>query len=318
MSGIRYDPEFLEVMAPLLNAPKPPPSKDVFEARDRSNAVLAMVLAQMPPAESVQRKDFTVAGPDGNELTLSRFSPEAALNSATPVPAVLYCHGGGYVGGSVDIYAPMIRYYAGRTDIHYFAVQYRLAPEHTAPAGIEDCYAGLSYLSQNALELNVDPAQLTVCGDSAGAGLAASVALLARDRGFSPPIWKQMLIYPMLDDRTTLPADHPVRPFLLWDPESNTDTWKTYLGDKPATENPSYAVPARAESLKGLPTAYLDIGSLDLFMDETLEYGRRLTAAGVEVELHVFPGLPHGFEAAITTSWFSRTMDARVTALKRL
>ncbi|ABW10008.1 Alpha/beta hydrolase fold-3 domain protein [Parafrankia sp. EAN1pec] len=172
------------------------------------------------------------------------------------------------VSVEAELYDPWVARYVSATGVPMLSVEYRLAPEHSHPTPAEDCYAALRWLADHAVELGVDPARIAVMGDSGGGGLAAAVALLARDRG-GPVLARQILIYPMLDDRNTTPD--------------------------PAI--PPYAAPARADDLTGLPPAYVEVGELDIFRDESIEYARRLAAAGVSTELHVHPGAPHGFDA---------------------
>jgi triacylglycerol lipase len=158
---------------------------------------------------------------------------------------------------------------------------------------VEDAYAALNYVSAHATELNIDPARIGIKGESAGGGLAAALALLARDRGGVQPAF-QHLIYPMIDDRTTT---HPYAGEFIWTPELNQFGWAALLGHAPGAPDTSpYAAAARAENLAGLPPAYIATGALDLFVEENLEYARRLLRAGVAVELHLYPGAYHGFD----------------------
>jgi acetyl esterase/lipase len=195
-------------------------------------------------------------------------------------------------------------------------VDYRVAPEHPDPTPVEDCYAALRWLAAHAAQLGVNPARVAVAGDSAGGGLAAGVSLLARDRG-GPALALQLLIYPMLDDRTT--TEDPVLPpeLLTWTYEDNVTGWGALRGDREALS--IYAAPARAQDLTGLPPAYLDTGDLDIFRDEDIAYGRRLAEAGVPTELHVHPGCPHAFEGLAPDAEVSRRVVAdRVRRLRAL
>jgi acetyl esterase/lipase len=165
---------------------------------------------------------------------------------------------------------------------------------HGGGVPVEDSYAGLAWLASNARDLGVDPARIAVMGDSAGGGLAAGAALLARDRG--TPVARQILIYPMLDDRTTVP-DPALVPYAGWSYDDNYTGWHALLGDAIGGPGvPEAAAPARARDLAGLPPAYIEVGELDIFRDEAIEYARRLSAVGVSAELHVHPGCPHGFD----------------------
>jgi len=173
-------------------------------------------------------------------------------------------------------------------------VDYRRAPEHPHPSPVEDSYAGLDWLAANAPEVGVDAARIAVMGDSGGGGLAAGAALLARDRGL--PVARQILVYPMLDDRNTTP-DPLLVPFAAWSYDDNYTGWHALLGDAIGTEDVPYAAaPARAADLAGVARLYLEVGELDIFRDEGIEYARRTAAADTSAELHVHPGCMHGFD----------------------
>lgn len=176
------------------------------------------------------------------------------------------------------------------------SVDYRLAPETPHPGPVEDCYAALKWLYTNAADLGVDVGRLAIGGASAGGGLAAGLGLLTRDRA-EVPLAFQLLIYPMLDDRTAVTTDpHPYTGEFIWTAEANHFGWSSLLGQEPGSEGVSpYAAAARAESLAGLPPTYICVGALDLFMEEDIEYARRLVRAGVPTELHLYPGAYHGF-----------------------
>ena len=168
-----------------------------------------------------------------------------------------------------------------------------MAPEHPDPTPVTDCYAALRWLADNAATLDISPDRITVMGDSAGGGLAAGVTLMARDRG-GPAIAQQILIYPMLDDRTTTP-DPALVPSLTWTYDDNVTGWGALLGGGPQHVSP-YAAPARAQDLTNLPPTFIDVGDLDIFRDEDIAYAQRLIEAGVPTELHLYPGCPHAFE----------------------
>lgn len=186
------------------------------------------------------------------------------------------------------------------------SVEYRLAPDVPFPGPLEDCYAALTWLYTHAGALGVNPQRIAIGGGSAGGGLAASLGLLARDRG-EVPVCFEVLMYPMLDDRNTRSAqevgsDHPV-----WDRAGNRFGWQCYLGREPGGEDvPDHAAPARAENVSGLPPTFIGVGELDLFLDENIEYARRLLRAGVPTELHVYPGAYHGFDVFVPAAGVSR------------
>ncbi|HEX7857748.1 MAG TPA: alpha/beta hydrolase [Sphingobium sp.] len=234
-------------------------------------------------------------------------------------PAILYTHGGGFIAGSAASYIEPLQALCRELGCVAVAVEYRLAPETTYRGSIEDNYAGLKWLHDNAASLGVDPARIAVMGESAGGGHAALLAIAARDRG-EVPVAFQCLIYPMLDDRTGSSRDVPpnVGRF-IWTPQSNRFGWQCFLGEKPGTVHiSSAAVPARVTNLTGLPPAFIGVGSIDLFVDEDIEYARRLNDSGVSTELIVVPGAFHGFDILpIPSQIGQRFAAAKLIALKR-
>lgn len=322
MTGLRLDPEYFEAIASSQTGDKPPLFKTAFEIREFTNPLLTQVLAASPYPSNVTETVFTITSYDGAEIQVTRFASDKALASVVPTPAVVYTHGGGLVACSVKIFAPQIARQAHDSDLPYFAVGYRLAPENPAPCAAEDCFAALKYVSEHADEFNVDPTKIALQGDSAGGGIAAGAALIARDRQLSPPVAKQILIYPMIDDRTELPPDDPILKLLSWQSNDNVVAWNAYVGEdkrgKHDADISPYAAPARATSLRGLPATYIDVGTLDLFRDEDIVYAARLAKDDVEVEFHLWPGLPHGFEGVPATSWYKRAHESRLSALRRI
>jgi len=324
-SRLRYDPAFRAAIEPFAGD-KQPPHKDVFELRSSIEDILRAAFRLQPTPESIQQTRFAVTSADGTEIPLVRFATAAqAAPGREPGPAVLFAHGGGMVCCSVDIFAPEIARHAHAAGVPFWAVDYRLAPEHPAPAALDDVYAALAFLSARGAAHGVDPARIAVVGDSAGGGLAAGTVLRARDRGLDPPVAKQVLVYPMLDDRTTVAAaarggDWALRPFLTWTDADNLLAWDAYLGpgnrgsDEPGAVS-VYAAPGRAESLAGLPPTYIDVGGLDLFRDEDLAYAARLAREDVEVEFHLWPGVPHGFDGQIGTAVARTALETRRRAM---
>jgi len=203
-----------------------------------------------------------------------------------PTPALLWIHGGGYVIGTAQQDDRLCSGFSRRLGITVASVEYRLAPEHPYPAPLEDCYAALTWLAGLP---SVDRYRVAIGGASAGGGLAAALALLARDRAEVSPSF-QLLTYPMLDDRSS--ATEPSANYRLWDNRSNRFGWAAYLGGA----DPQVAVPARRDDLSGLPPAWIGVGTHDLFHDEDLAYAERLKAAGVPCQVEIVPGAFHGFD----------------------
>lgn len=260
---------------------------------------------------------FRPASDDGVDvLTLpsgggARLYRPAGATARTP--ALLWIHGGGYVIGSPEQDDALCRRYAERLGVTVAAVRYRLAPEHPYPVPLEDCYNALTWLAGLP---GVDADRIAIGGASAGGGLAAALAFLARDRGKVKPLL-QVLSYPMLDDRTVDPAlDKPGS--RLWNSASNRIGWTSYLGGA----DPQTAVPARRDDLAGLAPAWLGVGTLDLFRDEDLAYAQRLNDAGVPCEVHEVPGAFHGFDgllpkASVSQAYFDSTCAALGRALRQ-
>jgi acetyl esterase/lipase len=280
------DPELAQVLAQL-------PSFEVNEAT--LSSVRAVELPTDPAitteVDCVERK---LPGPlDNPSVRVLIYTPPSP---ALPLPAVLHIHGGGYVVGKPEMSDARNRLLAQRVGCVVMSVDYRLAPETPFPGAVEDCYAALLWLHRNADEVGVDPRRIAISGESAGGGLAASLALLARDRG-EVPVCFQQLIFPMIDDRTGSVGDaHPYAGEFLWTAASNRYGWRSLLNAAPGDEGISpYAAAARAPTLAGLAPAFIAVGALDLFVEEDIEYARRLIHAGVPTELHVYPGAFHGY-----------------------
>jgi len=282
------------------------------------NSMSDRELPPMPPGlEAVACEERFIPGINrAPDVRLLHYTPPGTADA--PRPAVLEIHGGGYVIGSAVMGDFANRAMALELDCIVVSVDYRLAPETPWPGALEDCYAALCWMAENAAELDIDPARIAIAGGSAGGGHAAALAIHARDQG-GPAICFQLLDYPMLDDRTcSVDEPHPFCGEFVWTPEMNHFGWKSLLGVEPGSaEVPEAAVPARTRDLAGLPPAYMMVGSLDLFLDEDLEYARRLARAGVPVELHVIPGGYHGFGLAQDAPQTKQAARLRSEALAR-
>ena len=316
------------VMAPDLSFVAP-------ELRDPARGVLAMMASRPPMSLSTLEASRKVMGSfAGPPLAAPAFEQRLVKRPAgTPDvvvyvinakasgarPAILHTHGGGFVVGSARSSIADLQTLAAELDCLIVTVEYRLAPETTFAGSMEDNYAALRWLFDHAAELGASPQRIAVMGESAGGGHAALLALTARDRGEIPLIF-QMLIYPMLDDRTGT-TRRPPAPIgtLLWTPELNRFGWRSFLGQEPATSAvPAQAVPARYASLAGLPPTFIGVGSIDLFVDEDIDYARRLIDAGVPTQVLVVPGAFHGFDGiAPRSSVATGFMAGKLAALRR-
>jgi acetyl esterase/lipase len=294
----RVDPELL---AHLEQVPGMDLSGDIPKLREAMRRQQEPLLAAMPEVPGVVAVDHTVPG-DVRVRIYER------ADRQTPSPAMLWIHGGGMCFGSVEGDDYMCRTWTARLGCVIASVDYRLAPEHQYPAHVDDCYAALVWLAAAADDFGIDASRIVIGGASAGGGLAAGTALLARDRG-EVALAAQLLIFPMIDDRAITPSSQEMDFPKVWNRESNRHGWHAYLGDRAGTDDvPLYAAPARAtvDDLRGLPPAYIDVGELDPFRDEDIGYASRLLQAGVPCELHVTPGAFHGSEGQVIEAASSR------------
>ncbi|WP_392748966.1 alpha/beta hydrolase [Streptomyces sp. LN590] len=262
-------------------------------------------------------EERTVPGPpDAPDISLLICRP---TGTAVAVPVVYNVHGGGMVIGDNRTGIGEMLDWAQELGMAVVSVEYRLAPEHPHPAPAEDCYAGLLWTAGHAEELGCDPGRIIIAGTSAGGGLAAAVALLARDRG-GPALLGQVLLCPMLDDRNDTPSSHQMAGLGVWDRTANNMGWTALLGDSRGGPDVSaYASPARADDLSALPPAFIDVGSAETFRDEAVAYASRLWQAGGRAELHVWPGGFHGYDVMAPQAALSQdTKAARLRWLRRL
>jgi acetyl esterase/lipase len=249
---------------------------------------------KVPSVDDVAVRDVQVPGLEGAPPVRVRlYQPRP---STGPVPVLLWIHGGGFIIGTSEMDQGLTLAMVRELGIAVASVDYRLAPEHPFPAAVEDCCAALAWLHAEAEALGLRADRVAVGGASAGGGLAAGLVLMAHDRG-DLPIALQVLVYPMLDDRTVLRSDVDTSGLRMWSTSSNAFGWTSYLAGPPGrAELSAYVAPARHQELAGLPPAWVGVGTCDLFHDEDLAYATRLTEAGVTCELHVAPGAYHGFD----------------------
>jgi len=281
------------------------------------------LMAALPAIENVTSTDYSV--PSTAVLGASA-APEVSVRVYRPedqtqhLPAILWIHGGGYCLGSMEQDDYLVRQMVKEVGCAVVSVDYRLAPEHPFPAPLDDCYSALCWLFSNTEQLNVDGSRIGIGGISAGAGLAAGLALLARDQGEVLPIF-QALLCPMIDDRSITPSSHSIADERVWNRNSNIKGWQAYLGPEMSggAETPSaYAAPSRAEDLTGLPATYIGVGSVDAFVDENTDYAERLNAAGVDTQFEIFPGGFHAFEFTVPGADISRrARDCHYQAIKQ-
>lgn len=306
------DPE----LAPILDLIPSTPLTQESLATNRASSAAMLASISVPDYPNVTVRERRVPGPEGApDVRILLYQPTQTPQSTA---ALLWLHGGGYVSGSVDLEDIRARSIAAELGCVMVSVDYRLAPETPFPGPLEDCYAVLRWLHANAGELGVDTGRLAVGGGSAGGGLAAALALLARDRG-EIPLAFQVLIAPMLDDRTVvIEPPHPYTGEFIWTRESNRFGWASLLGQEPGSDGISpYAAAARAENLARLPSTFIAVGALDLFLEEDMEYARRLTRAGVPTELHVYPGVYHGFQM-VPSAWVTQAVARdQISAIRR-
>ncbi|MFF3372273.1 alpha/beta hydrolase [Streptomyces sp. NPDC002680] len=307
------DPE----LVPWMEMLQPAPMSEYQQAREN----MAALLERRPPYESgtpLDVRDVRVPGPEGApEVAVRVFSP-SGRGPDERLPGLVFIHGGGFVLGSVDGLDYDAARIADQVGAVVVCVEYRLAPENPFPAGLEDCYAALTWTAAHADELGIDPERLGAGGESAGGGLTAALALLARDRG-GPALCFQYLGIPELDDRLDTPSMRDYTDAPMWDTHRAGLSWDYYLGGPGLRGGPSvspYAAPARVEDVAGLPPAYVSVCQFDPLRDEGIVYAQRLMHAGILTELHQYPGTFHG-AAGIPGPAVSERMTADMLSVLR-
>jgi acetyl esterase len=304
-----YDPELAPVV-PLLPTVD---INDVIAARASLDETVARSATSVDES-TLEIENYDVAGHNGDPAVAVRvFRPGRTTGI---VAALLYLHGGGFVLGSVSSEHDNAATLASTLDIMVVSVEYRLAPEHPFPAGLHDCFAALNWLHQQADELGVDPSRIGVYGESAGAGLAAALTLFTRDRD-GPALCFQFLAIPVLDDRLATASMRSFTDTPGWDRPNAELSWAYYLGSSGPGEVSPYAAPARGHNLVGLPPAYVSTMEFDPLRDEGILYALALLDAGVQVELHSYPGTYHGSSKVTWAAVSQRIADEQMLVLRR-
>ncbi|OXM68543.1 alpha/beta hydrolase [Amycolatopsis vastitatis] len=315
--SLSLDPEIAEALAPMAGAmadATPPAVGDIEARRAMWEPIIGAAGTAQPIPADVKTREYYATADDGAQITMRWY----VKDGATPGPAVLFFHGGGYIFGHIDLFDGPVSRYVSASGVPMLSVEYRRAPEHPYPTPLEDAYAALRWLHEHAAELGVDPERIGVLGDSAGGGMAAALTILTRERG-GPKIARQILLMPMLDDRTTTPDPH-IAPYVLWSYDDSLTAWPALLGDTAGGPDvPATAAPARLEDASDLPPAYIEVGQLDVFRDEDIAYATKLSRAGVPVEFHLHPGAPHEFDSiAFDSDVARRAIADRVRVLKSI
>ncbi len=310
MSGYAFDDDFKEVLPAL-------PTVVDFSTVEKIQRIRAQ-RAALPGGkdrDDVVKEDRSVPGQEG--------APEVPVRIYRPVVAkeglascVVEIHGGGFMMGSIDSMDPWCQQVAAKVGCVVVSVEYRLAPENPFPAGLDDCYAVLCWTAVHAAELGVDPGRIAIAGQSAGGGLAAATALLARDRK-GPALCFQLLEIPELDDRLETNSMKAFVDTPLWNRPNAEWSWRHYLGPDHQGDVSPYAAPARATDLTHLPPAYVSAMEFDPLRDEGILYAMRMLEAGVSVELHTFPGTFHGSSQFPHADASMRNFKETIGTLKR-
>ncbi|XMA17907.1 hypothetical protein WAI453_010698 [Rhynchosporium graminicola] len=300
-----FDPAVEAVLAAFPKETEPYDYAKIKQQRQAMEPLCNPAILHMDP--EVLHEEVTIQGPD-DEIALTILKPKQGTDGTNPV--FYWIHGGALVLGNRYFFLGATFGLVKEFNAVVVSVEYRLAPEHPAPAQIDDCYAGLEWTFRNATKLGFDPAKITVMGGSAGGCLAAGITLAARDRK-GPPIFALHLTDPMLDDRCTSVS---VKQFMYdggYTGSQNIVAWDAVLPGKRGSKDVSvYVAPARAEHLSGLPPTYISVGSAEPFRDEAVAFASKMWQCGGTAELHVWPGAWHGSTALVPTA------DISVTAAK--
>jgi acetyl esterase/lipase len=311
LSAVTYqiDPELAEYLSVL-------PTRDWNDpvgARTTMDDLITTMNASVD-TNGIMIEDRMLPGPEGDpDMRVRVYSP---AERTSPVPGLLDIHGGGFVVGTIEMEHAVACRLVSSLGIVVVAVEYRLAPEDPFPAGLEDCYAALCWMLAESANLGIDPQRVGAYGQSAGGGLTAALALLARDRG-GPKLCFQFLGIPELDDRLETPSMQQFIDTPVWHRENAIRSWRYYLGDGHGGDVSAYAAPARATDLSGLPPAYVSTMEFDPLRDEGILYALKLLQAGVPVELHQYPGTFHGSGAIATAAVSQRAAAEMIDVVRR-
>lgn len=316
--AIALDPEvgavLVEAAAAAAADPPPVPERgDALALRAVTTATLQAVYGQVAAGVGVTTTDVEFTADDGVAVSARWYVPEGQAAGS----AVVYAHGGGMICGSVALYDRIISMYVQRTSVPFLSVEYRLAPENTGERLARDVFTALEWLHSRADVMDVDPGRIALMGDSGGGGVAAGAAILARDNGLA--LSRQILIYPMLDSRNLTP-DPELTDTATWTYDNNFTGWNALLPEgTDGDEVSSVASPAHLTDHSGLAPAFIDVGELDIFRDESIDYAVNLLRAGVSCELHVRLGAPHAFEwLAPQASVSVQSLDSRLNVIRNL
>ncbi len=295
--AVRLDKGLVDPVEAMIQAGYPLDlDNNLIGARAFMEAIEAQSLKASENIDGISKQVIEVNYPDNSHtIQLYVYKP---TNATEPLPALYWTHGGGLVVGTAQLDEVMTKTFAKNLNCVVVSVEYRLAPDFPFPTPLEDVYLGLKWISENGKDLGINTEKIAIGGASAGGGLTAALAQITRDRKeLVSPIIYQLLMYPMLDYKNTMPLVEGEEDTYIWCKANNIFGWTSYLGHSPQEGNaPKYASALHTENLEGLPPAMILVGGIDLFVEEDIEYAKRLNNAGVSTELHVYPGGFHGFE----------------------
>jgi len=306
---VPYDPELVPALAGFLDLVERIPLRaDTIQVNREHFATIVPPLEQLLEGRRIHVEHRRVPGPAGDpEVEVTILRPEPAVPDAAGIYLI---HGGGMMLGTRFFGIDEVFDLVENDGVVAVSVEYRLAPEHPDPAPVEDCYAGLVWMAGAAAELGIDPQRILVSGTSAGGGLSAGVALLARDRR-GPALVGQLLNAPMIDNSNDTVSARQYDGIGAWDRNNNDTGWNALLGERRFTASVSpYAAPARASDLSGLPPAYIEVGAAEVFRSEAVDYATRIWATGGQAELHVWGGAFHGFAGFAAGTTVADAADA--------